>query len=259
MDVRTSPTATAGNLAIEAYPDDGITPVGDLPKLGIGSLASPNVPSDDTWATVSFQYTTPASGGVVGQNLYVRVIQGDFYAVNEWAYVDNVRVSYPGEGAEAWDKVAKLQWDTLDEATWDVVLAPDRGFALDLNSFELDPRDANSSESGNWTVYQENQDGPVIDSGSWVDLIGNSVVNLTMVPYAGPVLLRLNITAGQPGRMAVDNIDFDQVALSCDDGYQLGWDFEPDCIINLPDFALFAAEWMKCNDPAEMNCEPTWP
>jgi hypothetical protein len=100
MDVRTSATATAGNLGIEAYPDDGIVAPGQLPAMGNAFIQSgdvPNTPND--WATVSFDFTTPASGGGVGLNMYVRVVQGDFAAINEWAYVDNVRVSYVPEPA----------------------------------------------------------------------------------------------------------------------------------------------------------------
>ena len=216
--------------------------------------------ANDIWVPVSTSFTTPASGGGVGEVLALRLVQQDGHTDGtwHWACVDDVRISIPGDSGELWDKVAKLSWDTLDDATWDFVLTPDRGFALDLNSFELDPRDADSAEAGNWTVYQGDENGPVIDSGSWLDLPGNSVVNVTMSPYAGTVLLRLNITAGLPGRMAVDNINFDQVELACDDGYQLAWDFDPDCIVNLLDLSVFAFEWMKCNDPTDMNCEPTW-
>ena len=220
--------------------------------------------ANDVWLTVSTSFTTPASGGGVGEILALRLVQQDGHTdgIWHWACFDSVRVSMPGDSGELWDKVAKLSWDTLDDATWDVVLTPDRGFALDLNSFELDPRDTDSAEAGNWTVYQEDENGAVIDSGAWLDLAGNSVeaVDMSSVggAYAGPVLLRLNITAGLPGRMAVDNINFDQVELVCDDGYQLAWDFDPDCIINLLDLAVFAPDWMKCNDPTDMNCEPTW-
>jgi len=35
----------------------------------------------------------------------------------------------------------------------------------------------------------------------------------------------------------------------------LDMDFNQDCYVNLEDFAQFAADWMRCNDPQNPNCE----
>jgi len=43
-----------------------------------------------------------------------------------------------------------------------------------------------------------------------------------------------------------------------DDGYSLASDFNHDCRVNLEDFALFAAEWMRCIIPTEESCEKPW-
>ena len=268
MDVRTSPTATAGNLSIEAYPDDGIAAPGQLPALGSASILSGDVPNTaNDWATVSFDFTTPASGDPVGQNLYLRVVQGDFAAINEWAYVDNVRVSIPPPvNPDSWDRVAMFDFDVAPPAdpTWDFTFTPDRGFAVDLNSFDLDPLgDGGGNQSGTWSVSQDDENGAVIDSGSWNNLAANSVVNVDMSSvggsYNGPVVLRLIVTSGDARKLAIDNIDYDQVSLNCDKGFQLGWDLVPDCFINLPDFAGLAIVWMTCNDPTDPGCVDTWP
>ena len=213
-------------------------------------------------------------GGGVGEVLVLRIVQQDGYTnpvtgevnvgggVWHWACFDNVRVSLPG-GGEQWDKVAKLAWTDPADAAWDFLFTPDRGYAVDLNSFDLDPLGAAGNESGTWTVYQDDEDGAVIDSGSWTNLAADSTVTVDMSSvggsYAGPVLLRLTITAGDAGQMAVDNIDYDQIALACDRGYQLAWDLDSDCFIGLSDFALFAAQWMNCNDPTDLDCSPSWP
>ena len=41
-------------------------------------------------------------------------------------------------------------------------------------------------------------------------------------------------------------------------GYGLKGDLSSDCQIEVTDFALFAAKWQMCNDPADPNCSPKW-
>jgi len=41
------------------------------------------------------------------------------------------------------------------------------------------------------------------------------------------------------------------------EGLLLIGDINADCRVNLEDFALLAADWMRCNNPADSNCE--WP
>ncbi len=47
---------------------------------------------------------------------------------------------------------------------------------------------------------------------------------------------------------------------NCDDLSAMGrehifWDFNQDCYVNLEDFAQFAQNWLRCNDPANAGCE----
>jgi hypothetical protein len=43
-----------------------------------------------------------------------------------------------------------------------------------------------------------------------------------------------------------------------DCGYGLPADLNRDCKINFDDFAIFASNWLKCNDPRDPNCSPNW-
>ncbi len=43
-----------------------------------------------------------------------------------------------------------------------------------------------------------------------------------------------------------------------DAGYSLTYDFNSDCIVNMADFAIFAADWLRCIDPADESCEKPW-
>ncbi len=41
-------------------------------------------------------------------------------------------------------------------------------------------------------------------------------------------------------------------------GYALAGDVNQDCFVGLSDLALIATNWLKCNDPEDVSCEPTW-
>jgi hypothetical protein len=61
------------------------------------TLASTVVPLamlTTSWATFSLTYTSPPSGGVIGQELWVRILQEENTAGNEWALWDNVTFGY---------------------------------------------------------------------------------------------------------------------------------------------------------------------
>ena len=50
--------------------------------------------------------------------------------------------------------------------------------------------------------------------------------------------------------------------MSCADvhsrGYGLEADLDADCEVNLADFAIFASQWLMCDNPEDQNCQPTW-
>ena len=227
------------------------------------------------WKSKTFEFTTDDTGagtssGGVGQNLVLRLVQQDGHTGGEWhyAYMDNIqaKVVDPNSGYYGartysdgvWDKVAMLSWDTLDYATWDFIFTPEHfNFAVVLNSFDLDSYGGSAAdETGNWTLYQDDENGAVIDSGSWsLGTAGaNQTVNVSMTPYTGPVLLRLTITGGTGGFMAVDNINFDQAPINCDGVYDGGYDMTsdvyPDCSTDITDLSLLAGDWLL-NDPVD--------
>jgi len=41
-------------------------------------------------------------------------------------------------------------------------------------------------------------------------------------------------------------------------GYTLDSDLSSDCYVNFKDFAVFAQEWLECNDPNDPNCTHPW-
>ena len=40
--------------------------------------------------------------------------------------------------------------------------------------------------------------------------------------------------------------------------YGIEEDLNHDCYVNLADLAMFASNWLRCNDPADTNCEENW-
>ncbi|MCG8581900.1 MAG: hypothetical protein MI866_18380, partial [Bacteroidales bacterium] len=43
-----------------------------------------------------------------------------------------------------------------------------------------------------------------------------------------------------------------------DDGRRILTDLNSDCYVNIKDFAILAADWLKCNDPEGDDCEWPW-
>jgi len=41
-------------------------------------------------------------------------------------------------------------------------------------------------------------------------------------------------------------------------GYEIPSDLDGDCYVNWGDFAIFAGQWLICNDPDDPNCISTW-
>ena len=273
FDVRggLEPSGPTGGMGVQAYW-----------VSGSNFIAQGNFTEAETtheWKNKTFEFTTDDTGagtssGGVGQNLVLRLVQQDGHTGGEWhyGYMDNIqaKVVDPNSGYYGartysdgvWDKVAMLSWDTLDYATWDLIFTPEHfNFAAVLNSFDLDSYGGSGAdETGTWTVYQDDENGAVIDSGSWsLGTAGaNQTVNVSMTPYAGPILLRLTITGGTGGFMAVDNINFDQAPINCDGVYDGGYDMltdvYPDCRTDLEDLRLLASDWLR-DDPVDMYSE----
>ena len=60
-------------------------------------------------------------------------------------------------------------------------------------------------------------------------------------------------------RTLVDDITFELPPASCqevwNDGFGMDGDLNEDCYMDLLDFAIFAEDWFRCNDPCDPNCE----
>jgi hypothetical protein len=243
-------TVPPGETVLQLFsgePFNGGTQLGTDTDFSAGNVTN-------VWQAYTTSYT--ATPGDAGGELWVRVSMG---TPNGWMYYDDASLTYPANYG-TWDKVAKLSWSKLSDAQWDFVFTPDRGYGVKLNSFMLEPVTGSTGHSGTWTLYQGSAGGPVLASGSWSGLGANQTVNVSATPVSGPVVLRLVVTAGPNGLLGVDNLNFDQVTLACDGGYQWSGDIVGDCIINFKDVAKAAMNWMGCNDLSNVACTvKTWP
>ena len=80
----------------------------------------------------------------------------------------------------------------------------------------------------------------------------SSPTTTVQFPAFGQYTLRL--TAADDLATVIDEITVDVVRPTCADvkaaGKMLVGDFDENCRVNLADFAILAADWMRCNDPA---------
>jgi len=80
-------------------------------------------------------------------------------------------------------------------------------------------------------------------------------------PEYGTYTLQLTAVDGGVNVQASAQVAVTVVSPDCSDvaaeGLLLIGDINADCRVNLEDFALLAADWMRCNNPADSNCE--WP
>lgn len=51
-----------------------------------------------------------------------------------------------------------------------------------------------------------------------------------------------------------DNIRVYSREAKCGDAGYKEFDFNQDCTVNIPDFAIFAEQWLECTDPQNINC-----
>ncbi|MBN1817112.1 MAG: LamG domain-containing protein [Sedimentisphaerales bacterium] len=80
-------------------------------------------------------------------------------------------------------------------------------------------------------------------------------------PQFGTYVLRLTAIDAGANAEAFVEITVDVISPTCQDvidaGLTLVGDINKDCRVTLEDFAILAAQWAKCNNPADSNCE--WP
>jgi len=96
--------------------------------------------------------------------------------------------------------------------------------------------------------------------GDWVHGIHKiSVIDTDFSSFS-----RIYTNAASGGEFYIDElrVNPDESELTCqdliDDGYRVPSDFNNNCYVNLEDLAVFVADWIRCNDPANEACEETW-
>ncbi len=92
-----------------------------------------------------------------------------------------------------------------------ITFTPDADIGVQINSFDLDDWGETSHEI-DWTIYQDEVGGTVLDSGSTGSFSGDMTVTTSGLSYTGTLVLELTHT-GTRTYLAVDNLNFDQVSL----------------------------------------------
>lgn len=140
--------------------------------------------------------------------------------------------------------------------------------ARDPHSYELfGSNDPTASEAGSWTPIAS---GDIVDfaGGTWPRKTRNStpIQFSNAAPYKHyKVVFPTN---GGDSYVQIAEIEFLDNAVDCEsvrrDNLLLSSDLNEDCRIDLSDFVLLAANWLRCNDPADPECEnplgmlPSW-
>jgi hypothetical protein len=144
-------------------------------------------------------------------------------------FTPNVIVDFLPNGGNGFQTYNDPDWQAaqLDgsppNGNFDIVFTPAPGYGVRVNSFEFD--DYANYELGhtfNWSVFlEEGTDlagaaDVVVDPDTTEDPSGadNLVINTGLTDFIfGPVTLRIQPTSGDPFDRAIDDINFDQVAV----------------------------------------------
>jgi hypothetical protein len=109
-------------------------------------------------------------------------------------------------------------------------------------------------------IYKDFDKGLAVTLTDWV-VYHQDVFSLDLISNQEPGGLN-PITNGPDGNLEVVGqftLSVSSYTPTCDDLIAMGdeylfMDFNQDCYVNLEDFAQFAQDWLKCNDPANANC-----
>ena len=276
LDMSDMPSNT-GWLGVSLVAGDTWSERVGLAGLTVQPGGGPGQLSDTEWRrfSLTFDTTDPANIALTtaneGDPIWIRITAGPYQNPGDTeVFCDDVQLIVNGTADQYaartyqdanWPAVAQLKWVSLDNATWDIVFTPNPALnvAVDINSFELDPYDDTGNESGTWSLVKDY--GIIIDSGSWSNLAANQVVEVDMQPdgyYDGTVTLRLTVTGGTSGNMAVDNINFDVIPLDCNAVHAVGADMAADiqrnCRVDESDLTKMVPNWLDSKTPAT-DCE----
>ena len=156
----------------------------------------------------------------------------------------------PGQGtaAAAPTRVEELTFTTANDD-------PDR----DPYSYEFyGSNEPEPSIDGNWTLISS---GPIVDfaCGSWP----RKTKNITPVCFSNKAeYMHYKVmfpTNGGNSYMQIAEIELIETPYDCqrvkDDGLLMVSDLNDDCRVDLADLAKFVLNWLRCNDPDDINCD----
>jgi hypothetical protein len=260
--------ARQGSTNAMAMHFNGLTPGAGMPGNGPNGTISVN---DDFWHHVCGTYdgekirlyidgvldVEGAYTGLINTSTYVVQISGNAQAANrQWdGILDDVRI-YNYAISETDIRALTVQGRTIPFVDAGMIVSPltyKTGDAVPLTGRVLD-YGTPSAMTVLWTTVS----GP---GGAEAIFAGPSSPTTTVkFPAFGQYKLRL--TAADDLATVIDEITVDVVRPTCADvkaaGKLLIGDFDENCRVNLADFALLAADWLRCNDPA--NYGPCfWP
>jgi hypothetical protein len=136
----------------------------------------------------------------------------------------------------------------VDAGTITSPLTYKTGDAIPLNGRVLD-----YGTPGTVTAMWTTVSSPTIDEAIFAS--PGSPTTTVKFPAFGQYKLRL--TAADELATVIDEITVDVVRPTCADvkaaGKLMVGDFDENCRVNLADFAILAADWLRCNDPAKYN------
>ncbi len=113
--------------------------------------------------------------------------------------------------------------------------------------------------NGDTLIYEWTVAGP--EGG--VEFIPNTNVEKPTVKFTKPGVYTFHVTVTD-GKAGMDGGIFDEVVVtvtspSCAEviaqGMSLATDLNRDCHVDLQDFAMMAADWVRCYNPQEAGCE----
>ena len=197
-------------------------------SIGTG-LANGNV-GDDVKFSIEM-------GGAVGGRLYYRIWD------SSGSEVDIVN-----------DTTAAPLYNAGHMGNWQEVVVT---MGAGLSSIDIDSR--------NLTRYDDGSGGSIVGIGPWVN-IGGTDFSIGSIASSDPWIAFDGIGGSNNNWSQAATFDVLNVAKSsptnCDEVYEQGftWDSDivPDCIIDLLDLEKLVADFLRCNDPRDMDCEITY-
>ena len=143
-------------------------------------------------------------------------------------FTPNVVVAFSPNGGDGFQTYNDSEWraaqldGTPAGGAFEITFTPDPGYAVRVNSFEFD--DYANYAAGHAFNWELRSGATLLRSGSGVNVPAdttedptgsdNLLISIGMAsPFEGPVTLRIMPTAGDAFDRAIDDVNFDQVAI----------------------------------------------